>query len=98
MGETATYKPSINDLETGALVFRMPITVFFPEPQSKSRANALITATADLDDRSLQEVTLYAQFRGLSEAGGELERRPASENTRAATICVISWGILCHLL
>jgi transcriptional regulator with XRE-family HTH domain len=61
--ETATYKPSIADLERLARFFGVPITVFFPEPQSKSRANALITATADLDDRDLEEVTLYAQFR-----------------------------------
>jgi transcriptional regulator with XRE-family HTH domain len=61
--ETATYKPSVVDLERLARFFGVPIIVFFPEPQSKSRANALITATADLDDRDLEEVTLYAQFR-----------------------------------
>ena len=34
-----------------------------PSPKSKSRANALISATADLDHRDLEEVTVYAQFR-----------------------------------
>jgi transcriptional regulator with XRE-family HTH domain len=61
--ETAIYKPSIADLETLARFFGVPITVFFPEAGPKSKANALISATADLDDRDLEEVTLYAQFR-----------------------------------
>jgi transcriptional regulator with XRE-family HTH domain len=61
--ETATYKPSISDLENLARFFGVPITVFFPEPAPKARTNALLSATADLDDENLKEVTLYAQFR-----------------------------------
>jgi transcriptional regulator with XRE-family HTH domain len=61
--ETATYKPSIADLEALARFFGVPITTFFPGAGPRSRANALISATADLDDRDLEEVTLYAQFR-----------------------------------
>jgi len=61
--ETATYKPSISDLEKLARFFGAPITVFFPQPAPKSRTNALLSATADLDDDNLEEVTLYAQFR-----------------------------------
>lgn len=61
--ETATYKPSISDLEKLARFFGSPITVFFPQPEPKSRTNALLSATADLDDDNLEEVTLYAQFR-----------------------------------
>jgi transcriptional regulator with XRE-family HTH domain len=61
--ETATYKPSISDLEGLARFFGVPITVFFPEAHPKSRTNALLSATADLDDKDLEEVTLYAQFR-----------------------------------
>src|SRR6266478_9333439 len=54
--ETATYKPSISDLERLAQFFGVPITVFFLQAQPKSRANALLTATADLDDADLEEV------------------------------------------
>ena len=61
--ETAAYKPSISDLEKLAQFFGVPITIFFPEPQPKSRANALLSAAADLDDENLEEVTLYALFR-----------------------------------
>src|SRR5437870_7136151 len=64
--ETATYKPSISDLETLARFFGVPITVFFPQAQPKarqSRASALLSATADLDDDDLEEVALYARFR-----------------------------------
>ena len=61
--ETATYKPSISDLEKLALFFGVPITVFFPKAEPKSRTNDLLSATADLDDADLEEVMLYAQFR-----------------------------------
>ena len=61
--ETATYKPSISDLENLAQFFGVPITVFFPQAEPKSRTNALLTATADLGDADLEEVMLYAQFR-----------------------------------
>src|SRR6266436_8938298 len=58
--ETATYKPSIADLEVLARFFGVPIAVFFPGAQPASRANVLMSATADLDERDLEEVTLYA--------------------------------------
>ena len=61
--ETATYKPSISDLERLAQFFGVPITIFFPQAQPKSRTNALLSATADLDDDDLEEVMLCAQFR-----------------------------------
>ncbi len=61
--ETATYKPSISDLEKLAQFFGVPITLFFPQSEPKSRTNALLTATTDLDDADLEEVMLYAQFR-----------------------------------
>jgi transcriptional regulator with XRE-family HTH domain len=61
--ETATYKPSISDLDRLAQFFGVPISIFFTQAQPKSRANALLSATADLDDADPEEVVLYAQFR-----------------------------------
>lgn len=61
--ETATYKPSVSDLEKLARFFGTPITVFFPQAEPETRTNALLSVTADLDDEDLEEVTLYAQFR-----------------------------------
>jgi len=66
--ETATYKPSISDLERLAKFFAVPVTTFFPQPQSASRMNALISATGDLNDDDLEEVTLYALFRRARRA------------------------------
>ena len=45
------------------MFFGVPITVFFPQVVPKARTNSLLSATADLDDENLEEVTLYAQFR-----------------------------------
>jgi transcriptional regulator with XRE-family HTH domain len=61
--ETATYKPSIQDLERLGLFFSVPIGAFFPEPQPAAQINALLSATGDLDEDDLEEVTRYAQFR-----------------------------------
>jgi transcriptional regulator with XRE-family HTH domain len=61
--ETATYKPSISDLEKLARFFAVPVTIFFPQLQPASRMNALLSATVDLNDDDLGEVTLYALFR-----------------------------------
>ena|ERR1039458_1033756 len=61
--ETATYKPSISDLERLAKFFGVPVTIFFPQLQAASRMNDLLSASGDLDDDDLEEVVLYAQFR-----------------------------------
>lgn len=61
--ETATYKPSVSDLEKLGRFFGVPITTFFPQAQPAPRTNTLLSATADLDDEDLEELTLYALFR-----------------------------------
>ena len=61
--ETATYKPSVSDLEKLARFFGVPITAFFPEIQPFSQISALLTAARTLDEDDLEEVTLYALFR-----------------------------------
>ena len=55
----------------------LPVTVFFPDVQPKSHTNALLSATADLDEEDLEEMTLHAQFRrGASEKQEEIGYRP----------------------
>lgn len=61
--ETATYRPSISDLERLARFFGTAITTFFPDLHPSSQTNALLSATRGLDDDDLEEVMLYAQFR-----------------------------------
>ncbi len=61
--ETAVYKPSIEDLDHISRFFGVPIAVFFPDIEVPSRLNALMSATGDLDDNDIDELTRYAQFR-----------------------------------
>jgi transcriptional regulator with XRE-family HTH domain len=61
--ETATYKPSIEDLEKIARVFGVSIGVFFPDIEPSARLQALLSATGDLDDEDIDELTEYARFR-----------------------------------
>jgi hypothetical protein len=41
----------------------VPITIFFPQAQPKSRANTILRVTADLDYDDLEEVMPYARLR-----------------------------------
>jgi transcriptional regulator with XRE-family HTH domain len=61
--ETAVYKPSVEDLARISRFFGIPVTAFFPKMEVPSRLNALMSATGDLDDDDIDEVTRYAQFR-----------------------------------
>ncbi len=61
--ETASYRPSISDLEKLADFFKVPITAFFPVVQLSSQLDDLLTATRGLGKEDLEEVTLYALFR-----------------------------------
>lgn len=75
--ETASYKPTIRDLHKLALFFGVSISVFFPTTEN-SRLQALMSATGDLDDEDLDELTRYAQFRKarkvLNESGKRKKR------------------------
>jgi transcriptional regulator with XRE-family HTH domain len=73
--ETATYRPSIEDLETLARFFNVSIMEFFPSGQEKteSRFAPLLRAVKDLPDKDLDELRRFAEFRKaghlLSEEG-----------------------------
>lgn len=64
--ETATYKVSALDLQKLAKFFEVDISFFFPETeQTKLKPNlqALMSATAELNDEDISELTEYARFR-----------------------------------
>ena len=63
--ETATYKPSIEDLDMLARFFKVSILEFFPieTKQSDDRIMPLLRAAENLTDDDLQELQQYAEFR-----------------------------------
>lgn len=62
--ETGTYKPTAEDLDSLARLFKVPITVFFPNlPQDDSSVAMLTSATTGLTKKDLEEVIKYAEFR-----------------------------------
>lgn len=77
--ETATYKPSILDLERLARFFGVPMSVYFPHMEPNSRVQALLSATGDLNQEQLEDVTRYAMFRRvrkeLKKAKGNKARK-----------------------
>lgn len=66
--ESASYKPSIQNLEQLARFFGVPISVFFPDLQPSPKVEALLSATGDLEDDDLEELTRYAQYRKARKA------------------------------
>lgn len=64
--ETATYKVSAEDLQKLAKFFGVDISIFFPETEQtnlKPSLQALMSATSDLGDDDIAELTEYARFR-----------------------------------
>lgn len=74
--ETATYRPSLRDLETLSRFFGVPITSFFPSINPELRLQGLLSATRDLDDDEFEELTRYALFRKARTALKAGTKRP----------------------
>jgi transcriptional regulator with XRE-family HTH domain len=77
--ESAIYKPSAEDLEKMGKKFDVPITYFFPEteqPNLRPSIQALMSATSDLTEQDLQEITEYAVFR-KARAVMEAKKKPS---------------------
>lgn len=60
--ETATYKPSADDLHRLSSIFGVSISVFFPNMENP-HLNALLSATGDLAEEDIKELVEYAKFR-----------------------------------
>jgi len=76
--ESATYKPSLRDLEKLSRYFGVSISVFLPEKED-SRLQALMSATGDLRDDEFDDLIEYAHFRRarrlLKDASNTRQRR-----------------------
>ncbi|MBD1865273.1 MULTISPECIES: helix-turn-helix transcriptional regulator [Trichocoleus] len=77
--ETATYRPTIDDLERLSRFFEITITDFFPpeEEPDNVQITALLRAAKQLSPDDLEELRNYAEFRkarglyrGTSKASG----------------------------
>lgn len=72
--ESATYKPSINDLHKLTKIFGVSISVFFPDEQD-TQVQALLSATGDLRDDEIEDLIEYAKFRKARRALKEAKKR-----------------------
>lgn len=63
--ETATYKPTVEDLERLARFFGVSILTFFPteEVRENNQVTALLRAAQVLNTKDLEELRRYAEFR-----------------------------------
>ena len=72
--ETGTYKPAVKDLHDLAKFFGVGISLFFPNTEN-SRLQALVSATGDLGETDIAELTRYAQFRKARRTLERSQRR-----------------------
>jgi transcriptional regulator with XRE-family HTH domain len=77
--ETAAYKPSVDDLHKLATFFGVSISTFFADI-ANARLQALLSATGDLKDDEIDELTEYARFRKARRA---LKEARAKKRVRA---------------
>jgi transcriptional regulator with XRE-family HTH domain len=67
--ETATYKPSVQDLHRMAEFFGVGIETFFPHTgrTDSSLLRALMSATGNLREQDINELVEYFQFRAARQ-------------------------------
>lgn len=63
--ETGTYKPDLEDLQKLARYFKVSVLTFFPgeDPATKPELQALLRAAGNLNERDLEELQEFAEFR-----------------------------------
>lgn len=74
--ETATYRPSADQLEKLARFFKESITVFFPGMEKETEIpSALLSATRGLKKKDMDEIVRYAEYRKARSVLAAARRR-----------------------
>lgn len=82
--ETATYRPSLEDLDKLARFFGVSILEFFPpeETSANDQITALLRAAKQLKPEDLEELRRYAEFRRARSLVGGGERPRAGRKRK----------------
>ncbi len=76
--ETATYKPSLEDLQKLAEFFDVRLSSLLPpeeEPVEPTHMQALLSATGDLHEDDIQELISFAEWRRARHRLGVKSKR-----------------------
>jgi transcriptional regulator with XRE-family HTH domain len=79
--ESATYRPSLRDLEKLSRYFGVSISAFFPEMKD-SRLQALMSATGDLRDDEFEDLLEYARFRKARQLLKDASKRKGRRSNK----------------
>ncbi len=84
--ETATYHPSLKDLDKLARFFGVSILSFFPPEQrpADESLTALLRAAEKLSPDDLEELRRYAEFRRARHLYGKEGRPPAGRKRKGS--------------
>ena len=83
--ETATYRPTLEDLEKLARFFNVSILQFFPRDKEEiedDRIAALLRAAKQLDAHDLEELQRYAEYRRARSLYGKGPRPRAGRKKK----------------
>jgi transcriptional regulator with XRE-family HTH domain len=82
--ETATYRPSLEDLDKLARFFGVSILQFFPpeEAPANDQITALLRTARQLKPEDLEELRRYAEFRRARGLYGDQERPRAGRKRK----------------
>ncbi len=76
--ETATYKPSIEDLQKVADFFNVRLSSLLPADEEQgepAHIQALLSVTGDLHEEDVQELIEFAEWRRARRLLGEKKKR-----------------------
>lgn len=82
--ETATYRPSVEELDRLARAFRVSIAAFFPPesaPPENEKLHALLRAARDLPESDIDELKRFAEWRHFMKSHPELPPKRRSKVT-----------------
>lgn len=82
--ETATYRPSVEELDKLARVLRVSITAFFPPesaPPENEKLHALLRAARDLPESDIDELKRFAEWRHFRKSHPEFPPKKRAKAT-----------------
>lgn len=82
--ETGTYRPTVENVYDLAIIFRVPVSMFFPAQGSLAPFTQVESVVAGLDARQIAAVGRFARWLRWEKANAEADSPPRCDFERLA--------------